>query len=197
MLVIATRNEGKMREFRRILPMMQMQSMLEAGINEEIEENGNSFAENALIKARAVCARSGMAAVADDSGLCVDALDGAPGIYSARYAGENATDGERVDKLLKELEYTEDERRGAVFICAIAYVTPEGEEEVFVGECRGIITRAPRGTGGFGYDPVFLVQEEGGTFSELDSAVKDRISHRSIALSALKRFLETKEKPSC
>ena len=193
MLVIATKNAGKMREFRRILPTMEMQSMLDAGITEEIEENGKTFEENALIKAQAVCKKSGMVAVADDSGLCVDALDGAPGIYSARYAGASATDAERVEKLLKALENTEEERRGAAFVCAVALVTPSGEEHVFVGRCRGIITRAARGANGLGYDPVFLVQEEGRTFAELDGAVKDKISHRAIALSKLKLFLEERE----
>lgn len=190
MLVIATGNMNKMREFQRILPSFKMMSMKEAGVLEEIAETGKTFAENALIKARAVCRMTGKPAIADDSGLCVDALSGAPGIFSARYAGENATNEARIEKLLHALDGVEDEQRGAAFVCVIAYVTPDGTEEIFTGECRGIITRAPRGEGGFGYDPVFFVQTEGLTFGEMDAATKDLYSHRAKALLKLKNYLE-------
>ncbi len=192
MLVVATGNMGKMNEFRRILPSFSFVTMQEAGFFEEIEENGQTFEENALIKARAVCRATGSAAIADDSGLTVDALGGAPGIYSARYAGEHATDPERVAKLLRELSDVPEENRGAAFISVIAYVTPEGEEKTFRGECRGVISTAPEGENGFGYDPVFFVPETGKTFAQMCAEEKNAISHRGRALTLFKNFMETK-----
>ncbi len=191
MLVAATGNMGKLKEFRRILPTFEIVSMREVGFCEEIEENGSSFEENALIKARAVMKATGKAAFADDSGLTVDALQGAPGIYSARYAGENATDQERTAKLLKEIEDVPQEKRGAAFVCVIAYVSPEGEEKVFRGECKGEMAKEPRGENGFGYDPAFLIPEFGKTFGELSADEKNRISHRARALKLFKEYLET------
>ncbi len=190
MLVAATGNIGKMKEFRRILSSFEIISMKEAGVSAEIEETGKTFAENALIKARTVMLATGKPSFADDSGLAVDALDGAPGIYSARYAGENATDKQRIEKLLKELEDVPEDRRGASFICVIAYITPDGEEKIFKGECRGKIDIAPRGENGFGYDPVFLVPEYGKTFGELSEDVKNKISHRARALDLFKAHFE-------
>ncbi len=192
MLVVATGNMGKMNEIRRILPSYSFVTMQEAGFLEEIEENGETFEENALIKARAVCRATGKAAVADDSGLTVDAIGGSPGIYPARFAGEHATDPERVEKLLTELKNVPEEKRGAAFVSVIAYVSPEGEEKTFRGECRGVISTAPAGANGFGYDPVFFVPELGKTFAEMEAEEKHAISHRGRALALFKTFMETK-----
>lgn len=190
MLVVATGNRGKLEEFRKILPDYEIVSMREVGFSEEIEENGKTFEENALIKARAVMKATGKAAIADDSGLTVDALGGAPGIYSARYAGENATDADLVKKLLREMHDVPKEERGAAFVSVIAYVTPDGEEKTFRGECCGYIDFAPKGDNGFGYDPVFVVPTYGKTFAELEMEEKNAISHRGCALELFKTYME-------
>ncbi|MBQ7036027.1 MAG: XTP/dITP diphosphatase [Clostridia bacterium] len=192
MLVIATGNMGKLKEFRRILPSFSFTTMKEAGFSGDIEENGKTFEENALIKARAVCAATGKAAIADDSGLTVDALGGAPGIYSARYAGEGASDRDLYQKLLREMESVPEGERTAAFVSVIAYVTPEGEEKTFRGECSGVIAHAPHGENGFGYDPVFFVPEIGKTFGEMDAEEKNAISHRGRALALFKAYMERK-----
>ncbi len=193
MLVVATGNRGKLEEFRKILPDYEIVSMREAGFSEEIEENGTTFEENALIKARTVMEATGKTAIADDSGLMVDALGGAPGIYSARYAGENATDADLVKKLLGEMQDVPKEERGAAFVSVIAYVTPDGEEKTFRGECRGYIDFAPKGDNGFGYDPVFMVPAYGKTFAELEMEEKNVISHRGRALEIFKTYMEAKK----
>ena len=192
MLVAATGNAGKLREFRRILPSYEIISMQEAGFSGDIEETGTTFEENALIKARAVMERTGKPAFADDSGLTVEALGGAPGIYSARYAGEDATDAERIQKLLSALENVPEEKRGAAFVSVIAYVTPDGEEKTFRGECQGRIDTKPRGENGFGYDPVFLIPEKGVSFGEMSEEEKNEISHRGRALRRFADWLESK-----
>ncbi len=192
MLVVATGNAGKMRELQKILPSFSLVSMREAGFAGDIEENGTTFEENALIKARAVWEKTGKATIADDSGLMVDALFGAPGIYSARYAGENATDTERIQKLLSELQDVPEGKRDAAFVCALAYISPDGEETVFRGECRGVITKEPCGEQGFGYDPVFYIPAYGKTFGELDAETKNSISHRFRALMLFKEYMEKK-----
>ena len=192
MLVVATGNMEKMNEFRRILPTYSFVTMKEAGFFEEIEENGETFEENALIKARAVCRATGKAAIADDSGLTVDALDGAPGIYSARYAGEGASDSDLYHKLLREMKDVPEEKRTAAFVSVIAFVTPEGEEKTFRGECKGVITYAPKGENGFGYDPVFMVPSIGKTFAEMNMEEKNAISHRGRALALFKDYMERK-----
>lgn len=193
MLVAATGNLGKLREFRRLLPKEEIISMQEAGFSEDIEETGTTFEENALIKARAVMEKTGMAAFADDSGLTVDALCGAPGIFSARYAGENATDAERMAKLLTELEDVPEEKRGAAFVSVIAYVTPGGEERTFRGECRGRIDFEARGENGFGYDPVFLIPERGISFGEMSEKEKNEISHRGRAMRLFADWLNSQK----
>ncbi len=190
MLVVATRNMGKMKEFRRILPTYEIITMHEAGFSDDIAETEKTFEENARIKARAVMQHTGKAAIADDSGLTVDALGGAPGVYSARYAGEDASDAQRVEKLLYELRDVPEGKRGAAFVSVIAYVTPDGEEKLFRGECRGTIDFAPKGENGFGYDPVFLVPETGKTFAEMDAEEKNAISHRGRALAKFKAYME-------
>ena len=193
-IIIATGNAGKVREFKRMLEPLgyQVFSQKEKGIVLDVEETGSTFAENAILKARAVWKIAGLPVIADDSGLCVDALDGRPGIYSARYAGEHATDADRVEKLLSELEGKPD--RTGRFVCAIAYLDGKGEAHIFEGVCQGKIAPAPRGTDGFGYDPVFLVGEK--TFAEMTAEEKNAVSHRGKANRLLEDFLrrETEEK---
>ena len=179
-----------MKEFRKILPSYELITMREAGFLEAIEETGKTFEANALIKARAVMHATGKTAIADDSGLSVDALSGAPGIYSARYAGEEANDEKNIEKLLFEMRAVPEKERGAAFVSVIADVTPEGAEQVFRGECRGTITLSPHGTNGFGYDPVFFLPQYGKTFGELSPDIKNEISHRSRALAKFRAYLE-------
>ncbi len=188
-LVLASNNAHKLQEFSRILAPLGIQvvSQREMGVFVNPEENGNTFMENAAIKAKAVFDCCGEATVADDSGLCVDALQGAPGIYSARYAGEDATDDERIAKLLEELSDVAPEQRGAHFACAICCILPGGEQLQVYETCEGTVAMAKQGDNGFGYDPVFLV--EGQSFAQLDGEKKDRISHRGRALRAFARRL--------
>lgn len=177
-LIIATHNRNKVEEFRRILSPLGIGAC--PACLPDVEETGKTFAENAFLKADSACRATGKPAVADDSGLSVDALGGAPGIFSARYAGENATDEERIAKLLRALQDVPAESRTARFVCAICCVFPNGDTVTAQGECAGSIAFAPQGGGGFGYDPVFRVGKT--TFSELTGAEKDRISHRGKAL---------------
>ena len=183
-IIIATKNEGKLTEFRRMLEPLGfcVFSQVQAGILNQAEEDGLTFEENAKRKARYIFERTGKATIADDSGLCVDALKGAPGVYSARYAGENASDADRNRLLLRNMEHVPEQQRTAKFVCAIAVVLPKEEFCVF-GECRGMIGYSPKGNGGFGYDPLFLVGDR--SFCVLSAEEKDRISHRGIALRAL------------
>lgn len=184
-VIAATKNKGKIREIQSILGELDMKviSQEEAGINVDIEETGTTFEENALIKARAVAMLTDEAVIADDSGLCVNCLDGRPGIYSARYAGENASDADRVNKLLEEIGGAVDRR--AKFVCAVAMIFPEGREITATGEVEGEITSEPRGENGFGYDPVFMPTELKKTFAEARDEEKNNISHRKRALERL------------
>ena len=182
-LVLASGNKGKMAEFQRLLEGLDVQihSMKEYPEIGEIVEDGSTFAENALIKARAVCKATGKPAMADDSGLAVDALNGAPGIYSARFAGEQRSDADNNAKVLQLLEGVEDSKRTARFFCVIAIVLPDGREYTAEGTCEGTILRALRGEGGFGYDPLFYVESLDKTFAELTMEEKNRNSHRGHA----------------
>lgn len=188
--VIATNNAHKLQEIRDILETDRRRflSMKEAGIHTDPEETGSTFEENALIKARAACKASGMPALADDSGLEVDALNGAPGIRSARYC--EGSDQDRVDFLLRNLQDIPPEQRGAQFVSCIACVYPDGTEFVVRGICRGVILNENHGSGGFGYDPVFYVPEEGETFSSMAQERKNAISHRANALALTRAQLE-------
>ena len=190
--VIATNNAHKLHEIRDILEndRRKFVSMKEAGIATDPEETGTTFEENALIKARAACKASGLPALADDSGLEVDALNGEPGIYSARYC--EGSDQDRVDFLLKKMENVPDESRGAQFVSAIACVYPDGTEFAIRGICRGVILHENHGEGGFGYDPVFWVPEEKESFSSMAQERKNQISHRANALALTKAELETR-----
>ncbi len=184
-LVVATRNGHKVRELSRLLPGVALEGL--PGDMELPEETGDSFAANALLKARAAAAATGRVAIADDSGIEAEALGGRPGIYSARFAGPQASDAENLAKLRAEAPVGS----GLRYVCAIAHVTPEGEEHVFHGECRGTLSPEPRGEGGFGYDPVFLPQGCAGTstMAEISDAEKDAISHRGAAARALLAWL--------
>lgn len=188
----ATGNAGKLRELRRILEAQghEVVSQKELGITIEPDETGTTFEENALIKARAACAASGLPAMADDSGICVDALNGAPGIHSARYCP--GTDRERTEFLLKNMEAVPDGQRQGRFVSVIACVYPDGTEFTVRGECEGVILREIRGEGGFGYDPVFFSPDDGCTFAEMPQARKNEISHRARALAAMKAALEAR-----
>ena len=184
--VIATHNQGKVVEFKRMLEPMGIE-VVTAQLSEP-EETGKTFMENAFIKAEAACKETGLPAVADDSGLEVEALDGRPGVYSARYAGENATDAQRMEKLLGELEGVPPEQRGARSVSAVCCVFPNGERIQVEGECPGAIAFAPAGQDGFGYDPVFLCGEK--TFAQMTAAEKDAVSHRGKALEKFSQALE-------
>ncbi len=188
--LIATNNAHKLHEIRDILEndRRKFLSMKEANIATDPEENGTTFEENALIKARAACKASGMPALADDSGLEVDALNGEPGIRSARYC--EGSDADRVVYLLKKMENIPTEQRGAQFVSAIACVYPDGTEFAVRGICRGVILTENRGEGGFGYDPVFFVPEEGETFSSMPQERKNAISHRANSLKLTREELE-------
>ena len=186
--MVATANPGKLREVRALLEGLNVEVFPAppealAGI----EETETTFAENALIKAHAVAERTGHIALADDSGLEVDALDGAPGVLSSRFA---PTDEERNRKLLNLLKNVPDERRTARFRCAVAVVTPDGASEIHEGTCEGLIACAPRGSNGFGYDPLFLVPHLGRTFAEISSEEKNALSHRGKALRSAKEALQ-------
>lgn len=186
--ILASNNKGKLREMKAILNATgaEVVSQSEAGLHFEAEETGTTFAENALIKAQAACKALHEPAIADDSGLCVEALSGAPGVYSARYGG-CASDSERVALLLKNLG--DSENRKAKFVSCIACVFPDGGVLTAHGECEGTITTAPRGENGFGYDPVFEVSGTGKTMAELTEEEKNSVSHRGRALKIFQEKL--------
>ncbi len=190
-LIFATANEHKMDEIRAILADLGMEilSMREAGFSGEIDENGSTFEENALIKARTVETVTGGIVLADDSGLEVDYLNGEPGIYSARYLGENTPYSVKNARLISRLEGVPEEKRTARFVCAIAAVLPDGRELVTRGTIEGRIGYEERGKGGFGYDPVLFVPELGKTSAELSAEEKNRVSHRGKALRLMKEEL--------
>jgi XTP/dITP diphosphohydrolase len=188
-LVLGSRNQGKIVELRRILAEAGLDIAL-VGLGEfpdmpDVPETGLTFAENALLKARAVCVYSGLAAVADDSGLCVDVLGGMPGIFSARWSGKHGDDEANLRLLLAQISDIDDWHRTAHFVCAAALATPDGSEDVAEGRLDGTLIREPRGTGGFGYDPIFVPLGETRTTAEQTPAEKDAISHRGRALRAL------------
>lgn len=194
-VVLATGNPHKADEIRVLLHDVntRLVSLSELGLDVEVVEDGDTYAENALIKARAAARAAGIPAIADDSGLEIDALDGAPGIRSARFAGEGATDPENNALLLKMLEQVPEQERTGRFVCAAVYVPEAGQpggEIVCVGEWPGRIGFAPKGESGFGYDPLFIIPEEGATVAELGPAYKTRHSHRSRAFTALADHLK-------
>jgi XTP/dITP diphosphohydrolase len=182
-LLLATFNPGKVREYRDLLDGLdyQVTTLAEEGIAQVVEESGNSYEQNARLKAIAYARLSRITTLADDSGLEVAALDGEPGIKSARFAGEAATDEDKVDLILARLSGVPREQRTACYECVIVIATPEGQSQVCYGECRGIISLEPKGKNGFGYDPIFFLPELGKTMAELSPETKNRISHRARA----------------
>ena len=189
--VLATHNPGKLAEMKAILSGLGVEvvSPAEAGVSVDVEETGATFAENAMLKAKAVCAAAGLPAIADDSGLCVNALNGGPGVYSARYGGEGLDDRGRCMLLLNNMRGQP--TRAAHFACAVACAFPNGDTLTAEGRCDGAIASAPLGEGGFGYDPVFLVPGKGKTFGQLGPEEKSRIPHRGKALAAFAEKLGT------
>ena len=185
-LLIATHSAGKKREYASLLEDLALEQVTldDLGVEQTIAEDGASYAENALLKAKGYAAATGLLTLADDSGLEVDALDGAPGVLTARYAGEGASDEQRYLLLLQNLRGVPDERRTARFRCVIALAWPGGRVEITEGVCEGRITHGPRGEHGFGYDPVFYVPEYGCTMAQLPPEVKNRISHRGTSVEA-------------
>lgn len=190
-MVAATRNRKKLEEIRRITEGMPVTLLTldEFPGCPEVQETEDTFEGNAAAKALSIARCTGRAAIADDSGLEVEALGGAPGVLSARYAGEGATDRDNLDKLLREMEAVPGVRRGARFVCVIAFALPDGTVETFRGEVRGTIGRRPLGRTGFGYDPVFFPEGRDRTFAEMSAAQKDALSHRGRALEEFRRYL--------
>ncbi len=188
--IIATHNMKKRNELARILEPLGVNILTaeQAGVElTDVEETGETFEENARLKSQSGCRESGMPCIADDSGLMVDALDGAPGVYSARYGGEHGNDPKNIALLLENLKNVPDEKRTARFVCTVCCTYPDGKEIVVTGTCEGKIGYEPVGNGGFGYDPVFMVKDK--SFAQLTSEEKDEISHRGKALKALANVL--------
>jgi XTP/dITP diphosphohydrolase len=190
-LLIATNNQGKVREYKSLLHDIPFDpvSLTDEGITIVVEETGTTFKENAGLKAETLAAESRLLTLADDSGIEVDALGGEPGVMSARYAGDNATDAERVEYLLSKMKDVPEGKRTARFRCVIAIAEPGSKTEYFTGECEGIIPFEPAGELGFGYDPVLYIPELGRTIAELGTEVKNRISHRAIAAEKARKAL--------
>jgi XTP/dITP diphosphohydrolase len=190
-VVMASSNAGKLVEITRILSALDIKVVPQSDFGvTDADETGDTFVENSLIKARHAAAATGLPAIADDSGLAVDALGGRPGVFSARYADPGATDQKNIDKLLTELRGVADDRRGAAFHCAASFVTTDGAVQLVAeGEWRGLILHRPQGVGGFGYDPIFFDSDLGRSAAELSTDVKNTRSHRGKALRALARQL--------
>jgi XTP/dITP diphosphohydrolase len=190
-LLLATGNKGKLEELRQLLTGVPFDliSPSDIGLNLDVHESGKTYAANARLKARAFEAASGLLTLADDSGIEVDALDGAPGVISSRYAGSGVSDNQRMAYLLTKLTEIPWEERNARFRCVMAIASPHGELKMCSGSCRGIITFAPKGTDGFGYDPVFYFPKLGKTMAELPSEIKNHISHRAKAAARARKNL--------
>jgi len=188
--ILATANPGKVTEMRQILGDLNIKILTreDAGINFDVDETGTTFFENAMLKARAICLASGLPAIADDSGLVVESLNGEPGLYSSSYGGVHLTSMQRCEYLLSKMKNME--QRAAKFVCTIICVYPSGETITATGECHGIIALQPRGISGFGYDPVFIPDNFDKTMAELTSDEKNNISHRGIALREFSQKLK-------
>ena len=189
-LVIATKNHGKFLEFKEMLGPASFSIVSLIDFHHiEIQETGSTFDENALIKATTVCRETGLPTLADDSGLEVHILNGEPGVLTARYAGEHATDEDNINKLLERLEGVPLDKRRAQFVCSLALVFPDGQAFFERGILEGLIALSPRGTEGFGYDPIFLLPEQKKTLADISIGEKNRISHRARALEKIKKHL--------
>ena len=193
-IIIASNNKNKIREMKsKLNPLgFDIVSQSEAGYNIDVEETGTTFKENALLKAKALYELSKSPVMSDDAGLEVDYLDGAPGVYSARFCGPNATDNDKCNKILELMKDVKDEtKRAARFVCTICYIDENGEEHLFEGKCEGKIAFAPQGDNGFGYDPIFLVGDK--SFAEISEEEKNKISHRGLAINKLVEYLKGTE----
>lgn len=188
--MIATKNPGKVKEFEHIFKKFQIQvkSLLDFPDMEDVEETGETFEDNALLKARTIAKLQNIVVLADDSGLEIEALDGRPGVYSARYAGPDRSDAANMEKVLSEMEDVT--TRAAQFVCALAMVIPDGDEYVVRGTCPGIINRQPIGDEGFGYDPIFYLPEIDKTMAEIPKSQKNVLSHRANAFKKLEKILQ-------
>ena len=189
-LLIATTNPGKVREYKSLLAGLDLDlvGLKDVGIDTEVEESGSTYTENAGLKARAYAAMSGLLTLADDSGLEVDALNGRPGVHSARYGPDSAT---RIQKMLAEMSNVPDDQRTARFQCAIVLAWPNGRTQVALGTCEGLIAHKPRGANGFGFDPIFYLPEHSATMAELSEDFKNTISHRAHAAQTARAILAT------
>ena len=194
-IIIATNNKNKVREMKEKLSKfgIEVLSQSEAGVNIDVEETGTTFKENAEIKAEAIYNLLHKPVIADDSGLCIDYLDGAPGIYSHRFAGEGATDLDRINKALKELDGVPIEKRTARFECCVCYIDENGEKHFFEDKAEGIIGYEPKGTNGFGFDPIFHFEGGERTFAEFSPEEKNAVSHRGKAVAKFIDFISSKE----
>jgi XTP/dITP diphosphohydrolase len=189
-LVLATRNQGKITEFRRILDALAPGAIELIGVDQfpdlvDVDETGSTFEENSLLKARYTCQATGLPAIADDSGLCVDALNGAPGIFSARWAGDHGNDQANLEKVLEQLKDVPDEKRTAHFMCVASLVLPDGRQEVAEGRFEGHILHAPVGENGFGYDPIFQPLGLSISSAQMSAEEKDLVSHRGKSLRSI------------
>lgn len=191
-LLLATHNAGKKAEYAALLQGLDLElvTLADLGITNAIAEDGETFAQNALLKAKGYAKASGLLTLADDSGLEVDALGGAPGVHTARYGGEGLSDPERYQLLLQNMQGIPEEQRTARFRCIIALAWPDGRTQLAEGVCEGRIAHEPRGEHGFGYDPIFYLPEFGCTMAELPPEVKNRISHRARAAAAIREILQ-------
>lgn len=194
-VIIATKNKGKAMEFEKLfLPKgLAVKTLLDYPELEDVEETGTTFEENAVLKAETIAKVLGVRVIADDSGLEVDALEGRPGVYSARYAGSEKNDEANIDKVLEELQEVPENERTARFCCALAMADPGKETLTVFGRCEGRILRERKGSNGFGYDPIFFVEAEGKSMAELPSEAKNKISHRANAIRKLEAVLEEQE----
>lgn len=190
-LIVASKNDGKIKEIKKILDGLPIEiiSMKEAGIDPDIEENGADFEQNAMLKAQAVYNLTSSMVIADDSGLEIDFLNGAPGVFTSRFAGESTDQSEKNKKIIYLLKDIEPQYRKARFVCSIAFVSEKIKFTV-TGSVEGQISEKPEGYNGFGYDPIFYVPEYGKTFAELPESIKNKISHRAIALQKLRKKLD-------
>lgn len=191
-VIIATKNSGKAKEFEKMFSTFQIEvkTLLDIPDSIDVEETGTTFEENAILKAETISQQYNIMTIADDSGLIIDALDGRPGIYSARYAGEDKNDESNIEKVLREMIDIPDDDRTARFYCALALAIPGKKTLTVSGTCEGMILRERKGNNGFGYDPIFLIKDKGLTMAEIPSIEKNRISHRANALEQLQSVLK-------
>lgn len=193
-IILASNNKNKLKEITSILKPFNIEviSQEDAGFDIEVEETGTTFEENAILKAEAIHKLSGKPVISDDSGLEIDYLHGEPGVYSKRYAGPNATNQDRINKILTLMQNAKGNERTARFVCAICHIDAKGEKHIFKETCEGIILKEPRGENGFGYDPIFLYKDK--SFAQMNAKEKDKVSHRGKALRKMVEYFENEHK---